>query len=501
MDEGAWGRLTSTIPPLTPPAWTTSVTGQNPGKHNVFDFTRPSELVFAQSAYRHPFIDSSDRKAKSVWEYLNDAGYSAGVITFPTGYPPTPIQGYMLSEPWSVENEYQTSPPELLAEIADAVPGWFARRPLHELPEGDYAALEQKLQFDLLSRFEVLRYLLRYHPTDLTFIVFPEIDTAQHCFWRFMDKTHPHYEPSPFRSAILRFYQQVDDMLEQLLDMMSADLRLVVYSDHGFGPLVEEVIINRWLIENGFLTLKKNASPRKPLINRVLLGRIARRLGLRWLTRRIPDRVKSRIPTFTGEFEAIDWERTRVYFSSAASQSLMLNRRGREPWGIVSPEREWERIREEVITGLKSLKHPETGQSIVAQVYRPEEIYHGPYVSHAPDIIVQCAPGYQLQHGFNAPVIQSAQRSPGSRSGIHAPEGMALLWGAGIKSAVPFHARIADIAPTVLHAFGLSVPDMDGRVLDELFDSPALVAAGSSSPYSPEQERKITERLQRLGYL
>jgi predicted AlkP superfamily phosphohydrolase/phosphomutase len=224
-------------------------------------------------------------------------------------------------------------------------------------------------------------------------------------------------------------------------------------------------------------------------------------LGLRWLTRRIPDRFKSRIPTFTGEFEAIDWERTRVYFSSVASQSLMLNRRGREPWGIVSPGGEYERIREEVIAGLKSLQHPETSQAVVSHVYRPEEIYHGPFVSRAPDIIVQCAPGFQLQHGFDAPVIQSAQRSPGSRSGIHAPEGMALGWGAGVKSSASFHAHIADVAPTVLHAFGLSVPDLDGRVLEELFDSPALVTAGSSKPYSPEQEKKITERLERLGYL
>jgi predicted AlkP superfamily phosphohydrolase/phosphomutase len=414
----------------------------------------------------------------------------------------------MFSEPWGMENEYQSFPGELVSEMARAVPGWFSRSPLHELPEGDYQTLEEKLLFDLCARFEALRYLMRHHSTDFTFIVFPEIDTAQHHFWHFMDGSHPWHDPltkSPFEQTILRCYQHVDMMLAQLLDQMSSDTCLAIYSDHGFGPLAYDVFINSWLVENGFMALKKAIPNKSPIINRVALGRLARRLGLRWLTQRLPERMKSRIPTLRDEFEGIDWERTRAYFSSLASQSLMVNLRGREPFGVVSPGREYHQICEQVMAGLKTLQHAETKQSIVAEVYHREEIYHGTFVDRAPDIIAQCAPPFQLQHGFNSPLIQTAS-GVAPRSGTHAAQGMALLWGGKIKPKIGLEAHIADIAPTVLHAFGLPVPDMDGRILHEAFDSSCelnLVAslAESDSSYSPEQERKITERLRRLGYL
>jgi predicted AlkP superfamily phosphohydrolase/phosphomutase len=504
MDEGAWGRLTSTVPPLTPPAWMTSITRVNPGKHNVFDFTRPSEFVPAQSSYHHPFISPTDCKAKSIWQHLNEAGYTAGVMTFPFAYPPTPIQGYMFSELWGTENDYQSSPIELLADVARAVPGWFGRSPLSV---GDHQAIEEKLLFDLSARFEVLRYLERRHPTDLTFVVFPEIDTAQHHFWHFMDTTHPWHDPltkSPFEHTILRCYQQADIMLAQLLDQMSSDTYLIVYSDHGFGPLSYDVFINRWLIENGFMVLKETAAKKPSRLNRAALGQLARGLGLTGLTRRIPEGMKSRLPMPAGEFDSsqqIDWERTRVYFSSLSGQSLMVNLKGREPWGIVSGS-EYERICADVIARLKTLRHEVTGQPILTEVHHREEAYDGPFVSRAPDIIAQCASGYQLQHGVDAPIIQPVQQGVESRSGIHAPEGMALLRGPGIRANSRFHAHIADVAPTILHTFGLSAPDMDGRMLDEVFAEPALcaVAGEGSSPYSPEQERKITERLRRLGY-
>jgi len=39
MKRGAWGRLRSTVPPATFPAWTSLVTGVNPGRHGIFDFS------------------------------------------------------------------------------------------------------------------------------------------------------------------------------------------------------------------------------------------------------------------------------------------------------------------------------------------------------------------------------------------------------------------------------------------------------------------------------
>ena len=38
IQEGVWGKLRSTVLPVTPPAWTSFMTGKNPGKHGIFGF-------------------------------------------------------------------------------------------------------------------------------------------------------------------------------------------------------------------------------------------------------------------------------------------------------------------------------------------------------------------------------------------------------------------------------------------------------------------------------
>jgi predicted AlkP superfamily phosphohydrolase/phosphomutase len=182
-------------------------------------------------------------------------------------------------------------------------------------------------------------------------------------------------------------------------------------------------------------------------------------------------------------------------------QSLRLNVRGREPYGIIAPGDEYLQTRERVMGELRKIRNGSGGQ-IITDAYARDDIFSGPFMDDAPDIVVQCASGYQLQNGVRGPLIQSALHGTWPRSGAHAPEGMALFWGSGVKKAIEFHAHITDIAPTVLEAFGAEAPDLDGRPLRELFS-----ANGDQSPhagpygYSREQEALVTERLRMLGYL
>src|SRR5687768_12086733 len=77
--------LKSTVHPLTPPAWTTLITGRNPGEHGVFDFVRhqvcDSGIVYALNGF-------ADIKAKTIWELVSEAGGSSLSLNFPVMAPP-----------------------------------------------------------------------------------------------------------------------------------------------------------------------------------------------------------------------------------------------------------------------------------------------------------------------------------------------------------------------------------------------------------------------------
>src|SRR5258705_6167567 len=90
--RGAWGRLRSTIPAATFPAWTSLVTGVNPGRHGVLDFT---ERV--AGTYRVRFVNGSRRRAAALWSRFGAAGLRSAVLTVPRTYPPEPIHGVMVS--------------------------------------------------------------------------------------------------------------------------------------------------------------------------------------------------------------------------------------------------------------------------------------------------------------------------------------------------------------------------------------------------------------------
>ena len=189
------------------------------------------------------------------------------------------------------------------------------------------------------------------------------------------------------------------------------------------------------------------------------------------------------------------------------------------------------RCADRLIRELEALRHPKTGERIVDKAYRREEVYSGPSVREAADVI----PKWALYHGYNY-VFRPSAKSPGlawmeqlqpdredhlkfftSKSGSHRDNGIFVAHGSPIRGGFDVEgARIIDLAPTILHLLDVPVPeDMDGRVLEEIFQdsylkkSPAWTTsevAGKAAPnqngcYSAEDEEKISERLHSLGYV
>ncbi|MGB5038248.1 MAG: alkaline phosphatase family protein, partial [Blastocatellia bacterium] len=192
--EGAVGTLMSTIPPLTPPAFVSSMTGKNPGKHNIFDFVR-----VPRDGYRRSVINSTHVRGNKLWTILNHYGRKAGIVHFPASYPPEHIDGFIVGgilTPKGVDSH--TWPVELADELRREIPGYRIYRGRQHL-QGDLDGyLASLIETTQVHATEAL-YLMEKKEWDFFFLMFKYTDGAKHIYWKFWDKEHPDYPgPNPY---------------------------------------------------------------------------------------------------------------------------------------------------------------------------------------------------------------------------------------------------------------------------------------------------------------
>lgn len=505
IGRGVRAVLRSTIPPLTPPAWVSSVTGVNPGKHGVFDFTKGRER------YRIQPVRSGDWRVEPIWLRLGREGFKVGVVNFPLTYPPFPVNGFLLSgmlTPSDATDFFH--PPELAEAVGSSLSGAGLRLDEKNLHHGRRRAFLRDLARTTERQTELAIRLARTFDVDVLQIVYDGLDRLQHYFWRFLDEAGASVTDA---QAIFRYYRQLDRSLDALISRVASDGHVLVYSDHGFGSLDRRIHIEELLVGWGLLTWREAPESRS---HREWMEALAYKLGVGTMLKRwLPASLKRALPqTPLTPYAHIDWPRTRAFFASMPNQSIRLNLRGREPQGIVQPGREYESLRQRIIDGLMALKDPVTHRPLIQRVYRREELYHGPQVEGADDLIVSAAPGVYLIGGRSERVI-SRREERWAWSGTHRVDGLFILAGPGVRRAHQLEsARIEDVAPTMLYVMGLPVPDyMDGEVLLDAF-RPEFVRAHPvikrseplpSGPTMPggydAEEAELLSRLRHLGYI
>lgn len=505
IERGARAVLRSTIPPLTPPAWVSSVTGVNPGKHGIFDFTKGREH------YRAEPVHSGDWRAEPIWLRLGREGFRVGVMNFPLTYPPLPVNGFLLSgmlTPSRARDFFH--PPELAERVGPSLSGAGLRLDEKNLHYGRRRAFLRDLARTTERQTELAIRLVRMFDVDVLQIVYDGLDRLQHYFWRFLDEADASVADA---QAIRRYYQRLDRSLATLMSHLAPDGYVLVYSDHGFGPLRWRIHVEELLVEWGLLTWREAPEPRS---SREWMEALAYKLGVGTLLKRwLPTSLKNVFPPAPlTPYTHIDWYHTKAFFASMSNQSIRLNLRGREPQGIVEPGREYESIRQRIIDGLMALEDPVTHQPLIQQVYRREDLYHGPHVQRADDLIISAAPGVYLVGGRSERTISGREERWGW-SGTHRADGLFILAGPGVKYAHQLEpARIEDVAPTILYLMGVPVPDyMDGAVLLDAFQ-PEFVRAhpviersepllpGPTIPGEYEAEKtELLSRLRNLGYI
>lgn len=513
MREGTHGVLASTFPPITPTAWTSFMTGKNPGRHGIFDFEQA-----AWGSYDFRPVPANQHGHKTLWRIAGEQGRTAVVIDVPFTYPPEPIRGYMITgygTPVAGAPSF-THPPDLEQELAAACGECRPAIPesLPNLTPDFFREWDRLLD----NRDCINDYLLREVDWDLYMIVFGVTDNVQHVLWNYLEPLHPDYhskEGADFRARLFHYYERVDASIGRMLAHVDEGTHIVVMSDHGFGSVRPGLFLPGLLMEWGMLKFRQSAlAGVGERAMRFVLNLYRRSPRLRAMLNRMRTENKERLRSamtkanLLPSMDQVDWSQTKV-FATRFGVNLFVNRVGRFPHGIVRPGAEYEALLQELEERLLGLRDEALGTPVVKAVHRREALYRGEHTELGPDLVVEWANLYDpAQDG------RDGVRVPGV-VGNHVPEGVYILHGPGVRPGATLDAQITDIAPTVLYLMGLPVPsDMDGRVLLEALEpaytqdhpvvagEPAVVAGPVEGySYSAEEQAQIEEQLRGLGYI
>jgi len=481
-NSGSWAETESCLPPVTFPNWKCYSAGKDPGGFGVFWF----EHVDLDEG-TITVADGSDFHTAELWDYLAADGRSTGVVNMPTMYPPRAIDNgaVIAGGPDAVEGEYRsisggyTHPPELESEIESRFDYQVHPDPL--LSSNDERGAEVEAILDVLEmRFEVALWLLEERDRDFVHVTLFYLNVLHHFFWD-AEPTH-------------RAWQLVDEYLGRLADI--DDLNVVLMSDHGSAPTTTEFYVNEWLAENGYqarTATVDDALRRVGLDRETALG-VAKRLGIvDVLARVVPERLQALVPQQAGlkrdrKLEAIDLDRTKAVASGQGP--IYLN-----------PDFDEASVRESLMADLRAVEDSEG--PLFDDVYRGEDVYSGPYVEDAPEIVLDMRPGVHVNDGVGGGEIMAG---PDRWAAENTRHGIFLANGPDFTASGQLdRISILDMAPTLLVAAGCDVPrDMTGDVLpivagdpDWSRRDPIRIDEGGRG----EAGEEVADRLQQLGYM
>ena len=526
LKEGAWGAMKSVPNRNSAPAWSTMVTGLNPGKHGIYWFTEDDP-----ENYEYRFINGSYRRGKAFWNVLSEEGQRVSVMNVPVSFPAEEVNGFFVAgvDSPSADDPRFTHPSELRKEVVEAAGGEYyvypalARYVVGGQPDEGLDRLHRSID----KRAAVAEHLMAKEPWDTFMVVFTESDVVKHFFWRHMEEPADG-DPPAHRNAIRDTYEHLDRVVGELIERAGPDTVTVLVSDHGARQ--EDGLartLPSWLEQLGLLSYKATSgrmTARSLVFNAVskVFRRLERTLSPEYkhkLSRRMPW-LRRRVEVMMS-FAKIDWSATRAY-TDGKRPEIWINLEGRQSQGIVAPA-DYEAVRVQIIDSLTSAVCDRTGRPLVRRVLRREEAYSGPHVNRSPDLIVEwmdepsCLDIRYPDGVTHRLVKQHLPDDPFDHlvNGGHDSYGIVAFLGAGISPTRLEGAQIADFAPTILWLRDAPIPsDADGVVLKDAFDdelwasrqmrqggSGTLTEGTDRTGFSKEEEEEVRERLKALGYV
>jgi predicted AlkP superfamily phosphohydrolase/phosphomutase len=421
MEEGAWGRLKSSDPPITVPAWTCMFSSRDPGELGFYGFRNRADhgyenMVLANSrAVRH----------KRAWEYASEAGLDVVVLGVPQTYPPTPVKGVMVASFMTPSKESTFTYPPLLKWELDRLAGGEDGYVIdvEDFRTDDKQKLRAAIESMTRKRFQVARALCDQKPWSLFAMVEMGPDRMHHGFWRYADRTHRLFEAgNPFEHVLRDYYRLLDDELGALLAKIPEDASLFVVSDHGARGLEGGICINEWLIREGLLAVKK-----------------------------VPEKIGSL------KYDNVDWERTKVWGEGGYYGRVFLNVEGREPKGTI-PSRDYEAFRDEIAARIAAIPDA-SGQPIGTVVLKPEKIYRE-VQGVAPDLIVYFGNlAWRSVGSLGHGAIHTFSNDTGPDDANHDHHGVFLARDAALAGRGRLEGiSLYDMLPTILDRLAIEIP-------------------------------------------
>jgi predicted AlkP superfamily phosphohydrolase/phosphomutase len=509
--EGGYRRLRTTFPALSPVAWSTFATGVNPAKHNIFDFLNRDLRTYAPELSSAKVLRNSvemRRKSETFWKILGRNAVTSTVLRVPITFPPEEFNGRLLSAMCTPDlrgtqgtfSQFEKPAGELMGPEGETIPfqveGGSLRiqgesYPLHV---GEYTPWI-RLKFSCargIARFLLVREAPEFslyctpvqidpespalpisHPryyaiylakllgsfstlgmaedtwalnegaighedflrqaaliqAERESMFFGALENTRRGVVACVFDTSDRVQHMCFHDAavIESLYRDMDRVLGRTLEYVDSSTALYVLSDHGFTSFRRGVNLNAWLLREGYLVLQGEPGD---------------------------------------YFEGIDWSRTRAYTFGLGG--LYLNLRGREAQGIVGTD-EAAGLRREIASELSGLIDDETGELAIIRAYEAVDIYRGPYIGAAPDLIVGYAEGYRASWAAAVGRVTARVFEDNAKAwcGDHCVDPSlvpgVLFSNRKIEAEDP---GIEDMAPTALELFGVSPPVwMEGKSL------------------------------------
>jgi predicted AlkP superfamily phosphohydrolase/phosphomutase len=445
--------------------WPSVLTGVGPGRHGLYFQTQLRNGTYALT---DKFADHI--RLKRFYEHMGDAGLRCGLADIPTDSPASPMHGLQVVE-WATEFKYWR-----YATVPRSFAGYI-RSHIGENPmtthwsSGDsqesHTKLCAALETSIRMKAKLGRDLIKRKDLNLVFCVFGEAHKAGHWLWKYYDETHPNHESSPaiLKDGLLNSYRQIDRGVAEMLELVTPDDNLIVFSDHGMQPAYRgEHLIDLILEKLGLLAysgnLKPQASdggaPQQP--SRARLSFNHAKLAVK---RRLPQALLAAINKKKNSFPELDWRKTRAFsLPTDRNSHIRFNLRGREPMGIVEPGAEYQALLDRLEAALKALINPLTGRAAVEEVFRVRTLFPGERAEDLPDVAVLWSAEAPID-AVSSPQLGSIRHPIRElRSGNHREEGFLLARGPNFKQGPgEYQGHILQIAPTLLHLHGLASPD------------------------------------------
>jgi predicted AlkP superfamily phosphohydrolase/phosphomutase len=321
---------------------------------------------------------------------------------------------------------------------------------------------------------------------DLMAVLFDGVDKLQHQAWQYLDPQIPHAEMGEFhlrmRSLSLSYFRQLDGFIENLVTAAGPDVQVFFASDHGFTASTEIVRINAYLAQKGYVHFKPMPE-----------GQAGANVSKSY-------------------FAYLDWTKTTAYCRTPSCNGITI-RVAHQPGETGIDPKDYESVRARLIRDLEDLKDPETGERIITEIHKREDVFPGPAMRDAPDLqLVLRDFGFVSVRNI-LPIVQKRNYI----AGTHHPEGVFLAYGPGIEAGKLLGRRhITDVASTLLYSLGLPVPsDFEGVVPPAMFSAerkvthPIVIGAPTRSGASgdlgeamdEDEKQQIMAQLQMLGYV